>query len=187
MKVWLYESACDATEQELWLDRAREGELWVPNDVGTTQALAMVYVMREWRDPESWMTLHEDIVPTLIIDCQQGHENSHWPLWELEWRYKHGLQTRTIVIGKAYSIALSYAITATERLALPDAQWAFHGGGSRGDAGLQEDQAIVDCITPYTKRPEAEWLEWARDGTTNVFGVDEALEWGIVDRIVEEF
>ena len=188
---------------DLWNEAAREGTIWVPHTVTNAWAAALrmaLYRLRSKAEVE------------LLIDCVGGHAFSFGPCHELWWRWRNrklivsdgkssdsqpNLKTTSTVIGSARSIGLSCSVCAAHRKAAPDAVFAVHGGmqrfgkrvaaSARGIEGLidQEDHYIADWLARFTKRTYAEWLDLVSSEEVREFGVAEALEWGVIDKVLE--
>jgi len=167
--------------RDLWLDHARSGIIWIPRLVSNdwSQAIRMaLYGLRQEPNIE------------VLIDCQGGEDKSFDPCLELLWRYRNGKRTQTCVIGLAQSIGLSYVVAATYRTALPDAQFLVHGeglrSGTRHESGVYlEDHYMANWLARFTRRTYEDWLAYAGDGENHPFGVAEALEWGVIDEVLE--
>ena len=192
-----------ATEDELWretwLAEARVGRIWVPRSVGDTWARTLCMALHGLRGREQ---------VRLFIDCKGGDSDSFDPCRELWWRWQHrgeadptssrspyarkppGLATISTVTGVAHSIGLTYAVCATNRLAYPEAWFMVHGeqqrDGPRNEEGVYlEDHYVADWLARFTKRSYDEWLAYIADGQAHEFGVTEALEWGVIDEVLE--
>ncbi len=48
-----------------------------------------------------------------------------------------------------------------------------------------EDHYTADWLARFTKRPYDWWLALVGDGQVHEFGVAEALEWGVIDEVLE--
>ena len=142
----------------------------------------------------------------VLIDCGGGEDTSFDLCLELWWRWKkrnrkprpppykttgdRGLKTTTTVLGEARSIGLSYAVCATQRLAMPGVTFAAHGAfdraGARHESGVYlQDHYTADWLARFTKRSYEDWLAYIDDGGVHEFGVAEALKWGVIDEVLE--
>ncbi len=172
---------------DLWKAEAERGVIWVPHTVTNAWAAAMrmaLYRLRSKAEVE------------LVIDCTGGCEYSFEPCHELLWRWREsrrkggGPPETTTVLSSARSIGLSYSVCATRRLAYPDAVWAVHGGSYRvmkkHESGVNiEDHYIADWLARFTQKPYEFWIDLVSDGEVHEFGVAEALEWGVIDEVLE--
>ena len=171
----------DEIFRHLWIDHAQSGIIWVPKTVSNewSRLIRMrLYGLREQHRIE------------VLIDCRGGGDKSFEPCVELWWRRRHGKETETIVIGEAKSIGLSYAVCGTHRVAVPDAEFMAHGenvrAGALHESGIYlEDHYAADWLARFTKRTYEEWLAFLGDGEYHHFGVAEALEWGVIDEVLE--
>ena len=65
-----------------------------------------------------------------------------------------------------------------------------HGEGRRAgrkneDGVFAEDRYMANWMGRFTALSEEDWLEIAGDGDVHTFDADRALEWGVIDEIVE--
>ena len=167
--------------EELWIDAARAGTIWVPEFVEDAHALALTMALNLLRDRDE-ITLHIDT-------CSGGKSAWDGPCPELLWRRDTGKRTIGVVGGQAVSIGLSYLAPCTQRIANPDSEFLVHGetmrhGGARHESGvLLEDHYAADWLARFTKRTYDEWLTTCETGDMMTFGAEQALEWGVIDEI----
>jgi ATP-dependent protease ClpP protease subunit len=171
----------DGLIRDLWLAEANIGRIWFPRGVTDRWAQALTMALRRLRG---------EPVIEVLIDCDGGEGRSFEPCRELWWRWNRRLNTISTVLGHAHSVGLSYSVCATTRLAYPDAHFMVHGehlriGPMHENGHFLEDHYAADWLARFTKRTYEEWLAYIADGVEHGFGVDEALEWGVIDEVLE--
>jgi len=194
-----YQATEDHCWREVWLEEAHAGRIWLPHDIRDTWAETLCMILYALRDTSEIR---------LFVDCEGGDAASFDPCRELYWRWENrgepdptssrspyarklsGLATISMVTGSAGSVGLSYSVCATNRLALPNAKFMVHGEtlrtGARHESGAYlEDHYVADWLARFTKRSYEDWLDLVDDGAHHEFGVAEALDWGVIDEVLE--
>lgn len=103
--------------------------------------------------------------------------------------------TRITVSGYCMSAGVPILACGDERLALPNTQFMYHPT----TAGVEEsrlnarkyldyldvvDRQLLNFLVTKTVKSAAFWRRFNRD--TRFFGVDEALDWGLIDTVISE-
>lgn len=101
----------------------------------------------------------------------------------------------TVAVGCVYSAALDILVSANKRYAYPNASFLFHEGsigGARFDANKFKNFAdfykqLLErskrLLIQHTKIDEKWYMEHSKDDVW--FFVEEALEWGCIDEILQ--
>lgn len=176
-------------EDHLWremrLQEARDGRLWITS--GSDRMADILCMALEGLGATSPITI--------IIDCEGGEARSFEPCKTLLRRRRAGQATFGVVTGRAFSVGLSYLVVCTARTAVPDARFLLHGEGRRwgpktrseadGHECYLEDHYVADWLARFTKRSYKEWLAMIEGAEQTEFGVAEALDWGVIDEVLE--
>ena len=162
-----------------WYDNAQAGYITVPEEADQPYCQLVQSLLDRWR-------LVPNTRPTfpvvMIHSCVSGHAQS--------WRLGQTLAAMTNVMTRvrllASSAGLNIFLGGTVRQAHRQAQFVYHGNLYKWMAMGPSDEGRARWFAERTTQPYDFWLEAARlDGTLS-FGIDEALEWGVVTELYDE-
>jgi hypothetical protein len=160
-----------------WLDNAQRGYIVVDGQAeeeccGTIYSLA-----------DRWLAIpetrpHEVVVN--VVHCESGHAAS----FMLGQRIAD-LYCETRVMMAAGSAGLFIFMGGDERLARPGAKFTFHGNLYRWMQSGASDEQRAEWFASRTKMSYEWWLEKCKIDGVFSFGVEEALEYGVVTGLLQ--
>jgi len=113
--------------------------------------------------------------------------------------FEHVQSLTTVATGSCMSAAIIVIAAGTpgSRLATPRTRFMIHspswdlGATTRKQAEVQSkelryiEKVYADVLAKYTKKPSLFWIAKQRLDEGYFFGVDEAIEFGIIDQVVK--
>lgn len=162
----------------LWLQDAAEGTIRLPRMLHGWAEQAVLLCVRQHCMYNTGKPL------SFIIDTHSTGEGC-WPIAQMLVRdQQRGIPGRhTAIIGRhCHSGALTIALGCGKRIAVPHADFVFHGEDihRRKD---EDDAMLADFYASRTAQPREFWMRLAADAEDHHFGAEEALEWGVIHKV----
>jgi len=161
----------EAASADIWLEHANAGRIYVHNHLQTYLALAVTWQV-EWL-----MLKGQDI--QFLVDCPGG-DGTCVKIAKLLSTYAG--RSTAHVTGVAWSAGLILAVACDRRTALPDANFMVHGSTLKDGGDEDEEDAVF--LAARTNKPYDFWKPLLSDGKEHKFGVEEALEWGVIHEVI---
>jgi len=170
--MFIHDPAWSQIAADQWAKAAERGDIYVPRELHGDAAQAVILAVHNKRDSQAPLTLH--------IDCIIGDDTC---VAIADILMDRTGPTSAHITHRALSAGLYLAVACDRRSAVPHAQFLFHGSPYKH--GGPQDIADAAFFATQTNREEAFWLERAEDGASMEFGVEEALEYGIIHEVRE--
>jgi len=174
---------------KLWHDEAESGRVWLWGILDKDLALPIVAYMNKLNQDENLKAI------VIYINCRGGKADQLFAIVDQMRTMRTGVVT--VVHGVALSAGCVIAASGDKRLALPHARFLFHGASqffgehtSRDIKIDAEELAAIDemlCehMASVTKKRKSFWKKFVKNSEDRWFGVEEALEWGVIDGVIK--
>jgi len=116
----------------------------------------------------------------LLLNCDDGDDSC----FRLEGLFARFALSHVHVTERAYSAGLIAAIAASHRTCEPGALFLHHGDDLR--CPEEDDAMLSSYMARHTTMPQEFWLERCRLKAPFEFDAERALEYGVVQEIVED-
>lgn len=164
--------------EQQWLDNARSGYIVVQGEADDAYCLTVRSLVDRWLALP--MSTPLEIVVN-VLECESGGPSSFYLGQAIE-----RLGCRTEVRYSAGSAGLFIFMGGAERLAHPGARFTFHGNLYRWMKSGASDEERAEWFTSRTNKPYDFWFEQCKIDGVLTFGVEEALEWGVITGVIQE-
>lgn len=172
MKLQPNTTAWATIAAEQWRLQAEKGVLWIPDLLQNDAAQAVLLAAHN--------AVAEGMALALMIDCIGGDDTCVDIAKAI--RDPRIAASCAKVNYRALSAGLYLAVACDKRIAVPGAEFLFHGSPYK--AGRRTDAEDAEYFEARTGTPSAFWAEKAESGEPFTFGAEEALALGVIHEIM---
>lgn len=169
---------------DVWAKELEEGRIWLPDTVGDWSGHAAASMVRRLRSRVKAGVVGAVSDIEVYVATGSGLPE-HWDLVaELEHATRDGLTVTCRACYRAISGGLNLLIAGSRKTAHVDTKFGFHGDGSPRLAAAAKDRMRCEYYARHTNPDFDWWWEKSKTGEVWYFGVEEALDVGVIDEIM---